>query len=293
MALNTHETKEIKGKLEIQDKPGMQEMQEMQEIINDIKNIMKNPINNKIFQVLKYSRNESDYIIHIDVNTIPIKIITDFNKYCFGETPIDELNINKFNLNMIFKLKTPENIFEELSNVGTMNIYTNKKLNYDPFHVNQKLEELTKFKIDYTKLQEQYFTLCGAKSVVSNGRVPKDLLLSSSQIYQLLINEIKKVNRNREYEHYIFPDENDPYTLIIRLKIFDEKDDYVEIKLIVDSKMYPFVPPKLEYVKPKIKLSLLISLINLNILTLSGWSPLITLEYFIINLANELKPIMH
>jgi len=280
--------------------------------IKEMNTILDNNLIKRNIRLIKFNDNLTDIIFHFDVNSVPIKVTTDFNKYCIAESPLDILDIYKFNMTIIFKNKSPKIILEEILkiiNVENINININKF--NDPFHVYQKLDEYSKVIIDYIELEKSFAkNIEPLKKNINNCekyKIPQNLLLSSSQIYQLLINEIKKVNRNKDYDHYILPEESNPYNLIIRIKfntkteiskIFKqiEKDfgyDYMELKMIIDPKTYPFIPPKLEYIKPKIKLPLLLSLINLDILKLKNWSSIITLEYFITNLAIQLELIAH
>ena len=81
---------------------------------------------------------------------------TDFNKYCYIESNsnIKNNNLDKFNFNIITKLKTVDNIINELLDVikivkvNDKNILCSKVL--DPFSINIKLEDMSKYKINYT-----------------------------------------------------------------------------------------------------------------------------------------------
>lgn len=274
--------------------------------ICQINTLLDKPLNNRNIRLINYNDNLTDIIFHFDVDSFPIKVTTDFNKYCIAESPLENLNIQKFNMTIIFKNKSPKIILEEISKIIIVEKTNINKLN-DPFHVYQKLDEYSKIFIDYVELEKSFAKnvepLKKSNNICEKYKIPQNLLLSSSQIYQLIINEIKKVNRNKDYDHYILSDQSNPYNLIIRIKfntqselgkIFKqiEKDfgyDYMELKLIIDPKAHPFIPPKLEYIKPKLKLPLLVSLINLDILKLENWSSIITLEYFITNLALQLE----
>ena len=268
---------------------------------------MKGLSGSTTLKIIKVFENITDVTLHFDNNSYPFKVITDFNKYCLIESPLDSKYINNFNLNMVFKNKNPENIISELLKLNfDGKETTSKNIYYDPFHIFQKLDEYSKYIMDYNKLESDLSSHNNNKHNIITNKIPKELLLSQSQIVQLVINEIKKVNLNKTYEHYIVPDKTNPWILYIRIK-YDKnthigkilnqlnKDfnyDYIELKLIIDSKAHPYVPPTLEYVKPKIKLLLLLSLMNLDILKLENWNPTITLEYFITNLATQLEKII-
>ena len=277
------------------------------ENINTIVSLLSKPYNGKNISLLKHNSANSDRIMHFEIETYHVKIITDFDKKCYAES-IDSINsnynsnynsiYNMFNLIMVFKEKTPKNILEELSKLLITS--EKKKLVFDPFHINHKIDEYCKHIIDFKQLSihfDKTLEMIKGKSV--NDKIPKELLMSPIMIKQLIINEIKKVNRNKLYDHYILPDETNPYSLIIRLKFNQDSMiqkkfqkincEYMEMKFILDPKTYPYMPPKLEYVKPRIKQQLLISLLNLDILNFTNWNYTITFDYIIPKLASEIE----
>lgn len=253
------------------------------------------------FKLKKYNDNMSETVIYFDINNNSIKLTTDFLKYCLLESvdiKNNLINFNSFNLTMIIKNKSPEIILEELYKIinykPIVNIFS------DPFHIYQKIEEFTKIVINYSELEKIFYILNkNKKNTIIYNKIPKELLLSQLQINQLIINEIKKINRTHDYLHYIIPDIKNPYCLIVRFrfnnnKILEEINkkygyDYIEINIIIDSEMHPIIPPKIEYIKPKIKLPLRLAITNLDILKLKNWNPSITLEYLIINLGIQLE----
>jgi len=263
------------------------------DFISSIEQYTAKSINGKNIKLLNYNNNFSDMTLNFDVDTYPIQVTTDFEKYCCGESIIKDIDLNTFNIQMVFNKKTVKLLLDELSKININN--NSKKLElYDSFHIFQKIDEFSKYPINYTEIEKSFLPNNSISS-----KIPKELLLSHEQIVKLILNEVKKVNRNKEYKHYIVIDPSNPYSLSIRLvlsnsekmkSIFDY--DYVELKLIIDPKGYPYIPPKIEYIKPKITLSLLLSIINLDILKLENWSPIITLEYFTTNIASELDALI-
>jgi ubiquitin-protein ligase len=262
----------------------------------------------KVVRLIKHNENVSDVTLHFDVESFPVKVTTDFNKYCFAESVLDTINLNHFNLGILFKKKNPKTILDEINKILYNESKQKTKTTYsDPFHIYQKIDEFSKYLIDYPKLEKSFSKVLEASKASGLGdKIPKELLLSPVQITQLIINEIKKVNRNKDYTHYIVPDESNPYSLQIRIKFNPETEvgkifqqinksfgyDYMEMKLSVDPKAHPYIPPKLEYVKPKIKLPLLLSLMNLEILKLENWSPMMTLDYFMSQLGVQLESVV-
>ena len=240
-----------------------------------------NTFNSTNIKLLKYSNNDDYYTIHLDYNSYPIKLITDFENYCHIDSIIENIGLDKFNLSISFKSKNIDNIIKELNNNLLIN---NIKIKFsDPFYIYQKIDKYDKTNINYLELYRLFLDNIDIKIKNSN-----ELLLTTEQIQKLLINEIKKINSNPDYKHYITIDYTNIFSLIVNLE-FDEK---VELRLIIDPYFYPIIPPKIEYIKPTIKLDLLYSINNLDILMLKNWCPVINLEYLITNLANQLQPII-
>lgn len=257
--------------------------------IDNFKLLLDKP--NKYHRNIKLIKN-SDTIFHFDIDSVPVKIITDFEKYCMAESPVAIYDMNHFNMTMAIKDKNPTIIFEEIISIKNANMTIPKVVQSDPFHIYQKIDEYTKFIIDYKIYEKKLEQFSGNNS--TNIIIPKSLLLSKSQIITLIINEIKKVNRNKSFSHYIKPNDNNPYVLDLFFK-FDNNHacmQTMEMKLILDPTSYPFLAPKLEYVKPSIKMPLLLCLMNLDILKLENWNPTIDLEYLITNMGMQLEPLI-
>jgi ubiquitin-protein ligase len=258
-------------------------------------------------KIIKMLDGTNDVTICLNVNNETIKIFTDFNKFCLMETTSSQLNINKFNMTIVFRKKNPKEIIENIPLIFVDEKQKIKEIKcMDPFHIFRKIDEFSKQKIDYDKLEKELNSISSKHELSGRKNIPKELLLTPHQVCQLIINEIKKINRSKDYLHYVVVDESNPFSLFIRFKfnketevgkIFSklEKDfgyDYVEIKLNLEPNLYPFIPPKLEYIRPKINLQLLLSLMNMEILKLENWTSTITLEYFITNLGTKLENII-
>ena len=274
-----------------------------------LKNLIEKLILNKTnVELHNYEECIDNVIFILKFNKCMIKITTDFINYCLAETIDKNININDFNMKIVFENKDPKTILDKvikLFNCENEELQVEIK---DPFHILQKFHKFTKTSIDYVALQKEFNKINQknkyTKSIIN--KIPKGLLLSPLQISQLIINEIEQVNCSKDYLHYIDVNQSDPYTLILRIKfdidtntgkLFNQikKDygyDYVELNIILDSTAYPYIPPKLEYIKPKIKLPLLIGIMNLDILKLENWNPTITLDYLISKLGIELENII-
>ena len=81
---------------------------DMNTFINDIRGLVNKPINGKVIRLMKHNECISDVTLHFDVESYPIKVTTDFNKYCLAESVFNNLNINNFNMGMVFKNKQPK-----------------------------------------------------------------------------------------------------------------------------------------------------------------------------------------
>ena len=232
-------------------------------------------------KLLKYNNNDSHYIVHLEYETFPIKLISDFDSFCYIESVIENIGLEKFNVSICFKNKNIKTIIKEIED--TINFKETKIDIPDTFHIYQNIDKYDKTNIDYKELHKILLDSINDKNKKNN-----DFLLSPKQIVQIMINEIKKVNSNKEHKHFITIDKDNLYSFIVNMDCGEK----VEIKLILDPYFYPITPPKIEYIKPNIKKELLYSIINLDIIKTCNWSPIINLEYLIVNLANELKLII-
>jgi len=238
--------------------------------IKDIKMFNKN----KNLKLLKYEDNESYIIIHIDLYSYPIKIITDLDKYCYADSIIKTIGIDKFNLSICFKCKNITTIINELENNICIKNTSEIELP-DSFHIFQKIDKYDKTNINYYDLTRILINnICAKKSL----SVP------------LIINEIQKVNENKKHNHTINIDPFNILSLIVKLELDDKT---IELRIIIDPYLYSYVPPKIEYVKPKINIDLLFAITNLDILIIKNWCSIISLEYIIVNLAEKLNPIIN
>jgi hypothetical protein len=214
------------------------------------------------------------------INNKNIELYTEFNKYCY----INE--DNDFNYKMILIKKTPENIIRELNQLTKSSDFKSNDLVEiydDRYNLNYKIILFSKNNIDFDKL---YLLLIGKHSNFKLSQIPKNLLLSSKNICNIIINEIKKVNSNKDYTHFINIHNDDPFTIMI--KIFFKNIEF-DINFYLES--YPYLPPNFNIITP-IKNELYFALLNLNIFKIENWMSSITIEYLIINLYNILDPII-
>jgi len=269
----------------------------------ELHTLVKN-FNSKQIELLQFEEEKDKYTLHLSINSYPIKLTTNFEIYCYFESDLiatDSLNLEFLNSTK----KSPNFIFSKLIEYIKNTNDSMKKETFvteDYFHIYQKIISNSKIPINFNILEKESKTYRESKNIIDISKFPKELLFNPNQIYHLLVNEIKKINENKNYNHYIEPINNNPYQLSLKLKLKNQilikikekfNYDFIEMKVTIEPKMYPFYPPKFEILKPAVKLPLVFSLMNLKILKLENWNPTISLEWLIINFASELEKIIH
>jgi len=214
--------------------------------------------------------------IYVILKLQNFNIFTDFDTFCF----LDGQNNNNFNYNIILKSKTIENIIYELLKINNNKIINDNEYDDDPFNINIKINIKYKNNINYDLLYDSLLK----ESIHNNNN--SGLSLTPKQMCNLIILEIQNVNSNMEYEHYIDIDYIKPYELIV-------KCTFMEFKLILNNKLYPFIPPNIEYISPPIHYELYLSIINLKIIQICNWTSNINLDYLIKHLTKILEPIFY
>ena len=263
-------------------------------IISSCTNISKDDENSKIYKIdLTYKSIDFEIYINSILNFYFVKMLTkfltiDINKVNYSILLLREsINFNKI-LGLI------EFYYNEYKNINI------KEIN-DVYNIKKMNKIKTKYKINISDLKLFHDKINNEKSdKIYN--VPKELLFSKNQIFKLVTDEIIKFNRNLDFKHYIIPEDNNPYSLIVRY-FFDNKDvkekmseiskkygfDFVEIKVSINNILHPFYPIKIEYKRPKINISLLESILNIKLFNLSNWNPTISLDNILIELGKEIE----
>lgn len=229
--------------------------------------------------------NDSYYNIILKFNNEQVNIVTDFKLYC------NFLNeqFNDLNLKMIYYEKY--NIIDILKALDNFKQNEKKEIQYnDEYNFFQEFKSFSKYYIDYNSLKLKSNKFSDNKENTKKITIPKDLLFNQQQIFTILFNEVNKINNDKSYKHYIVPFEDNIYDL--RTTIFFTDLPPLELKFTIDPKLYPFYPPKLQVLSKNIKLPLILSLINLNILKLDNWNYTITFEWLINNIYEILNPII-
>lgn len=288
---------------------------EDEELLYDEFNILKKKglVDNYNINILDFKvseKNESEkietdlsYISKKNVYNLKITVDKDLG-YCYIESK-EGLNLNSVNMKLSLYRKREMNIdviFKTLVDFlsNSENEIDNKledKLNI----FNEKIME-SKCKINYRKLENSG---CLYNVSVLESNIPNELLFTKDQIFKMVINEIKKINNNFDYDHYVIPINNNPYELYLNFKFKNGKlgeklkkinkkfnYDYIQFKIFINHKLYPFYPYKLEYCKPKIDMQLLFSFMNIELLETKNWNPTVSLEWFINKLSEKLEKFM-
>ena len=92
---------------------------------------------------------------------------------------------------------------------------------------NEKI--ITKYKLNKNTIYQNYLKNIAIKNAHIPINIPKELLLNDKQFYQMIINEIEKVNSNMNHNHIIVCNNDNIFDL--RLHIKYETNNYFELSL--------------------------------------------------------------
>jgi len=262
----------------------------------NIYNMTKYIKDNKLSDVIKISKfiqYEESYTIDIVIESIPYTMVTNFDNYCYFESEI----INSDNINILFfdnVQNSYNNIIDKLKNISK-NKETPKIIINDTFYLHQKINKKSKVFIDYNLLETHHKLHHKSNIKFDISKFPKELILTSHQIFQLIVNEIKSFNGNMTFNHYLEPMNNNICELKLVCFLDNKKmeSNVMEIKINLESSLYPFIPPKLEIIKPYVKSQLFNSIVNLPILKLENWNSTISLEWLLLKIIEQIDPIIN
>jgi ubiquitin-protein ligase len=195
--------------------------------------------------------------------------------------------MDNINQKILYHYISLNDIIEIIYTYKFTEINSEKIIYDDKYNFYNKIDEKIKIYINYDDLEKQNNNT-KKKAIKNTINIPNELLLNNKQIYKLIINEIKKVNTNFLYDHYILPLNNNIFELQIILKI---KKLEIKLKIVLNDELYPFLPPTLEIISPVVKIELYNAISNLNVLKLNNWCLTYSLEWLIINLAEKLEKI--
>ena len=232
-----------------------------------------NLVNNQVQFIVKFDYLNYSYELYVnkDLDYIYLKS-ADINT-----DVVNSKLISKKSVSVILKLlKYNSSVNTKITNVN------------DNFGLYRNREVFNKGNCNYEKLLKK-LNDSTVKSELSLSSVPKNLLYPKRIINEMLINEIKMVNSNKKYPHYILPtDAEYTFLMYIILENKDNKELVINMTITFDPELYPFYPPSIKYINPTAKRSLIYQMSNLDILKLENWNPVINMDWLIANLASNL-----
>lgn len=102
---------------------------------------------------------------------------------------------------------------------------------------------------------------------------------------QIIYNELVEFNSNLDFPDYAEIRDNNIYQ--VYLNIYKTLDEKCIIKFDFDSNFYPLVPPKIQWMAPKISKEDYSAIINCSVFG-GGWSQLITIPWLFTQIKNKL-----
>ena len=109
--------------------------------------------------------------------------------------------------------------------------------------------------------------------------VPKELLSTPKQIFQMIYHEIDKINKNYDYKDYYQPINDSIYNL--NMFVFNDKVGKFHFTVELDPSAFPLIPPKIRLVEPILRRDVMLQLNNLEDLTIDKWNPTVSLEFLL------------
>ena len=223
------------------------------------------------------------------------------NKILIINLKLSILKCKEFDINKILEI-----IDYHINYENNNKLYDNKKIeNYDDYNFFSKEKNKTKFLLDELLFKTEYNKIINNidKKTYNLKNIPEKLLKNKNM--KFIINNINEVNKDFSHNHYITLENNNPFKLLIRFKFKKGKIgsylekinktlgfNYVELRLSLDPLLYPYVPVKLEYIKPLVDPVLIFNFNNIEFLKLKNWNPFISLNWIVINFGNYLENII-
>ena len=201
------------------------------------------------------------YIVSFKILENRVKVhVSKELEYIYVES--DEIDFSELNTKLIFD-KNFSSINSFLKN-RPPDVQINLKEEYhDLFGIFRDREVYNKGNCNFNLISD-FLNKSNLKSEMSISKIPKNLLYNKSQIIDILIKEIKNVNSKKDYPHFIISTDK-PYVFEMHIILKDSME--VILELSIDPELYPFMPPKIKYISPSAKRSLVYNLSNMNILT--------------------------
>ena len=234
------------------------------------------------FEEFNIVHKQDYYIVNFKLSNNVIKVhVSKELEYVFVES--DEIDFSELNTKLIFD-KNFSSINSFLKDTKS-DVQVNKKEYNDIFGIFRDREVYNKGNCNFNLMYE-FLNKSNLKSEMSISKIPKNLLYNKNQIIDIIIKEMKKVNSNKDHPHCIIPTDK-PYLFEMYINLKDSMQ--VILELSIDPELYPFMPPKVKYISPSAKRSLVYNLSNISILEVENWNPTITLDWLITSIASNLS----
>tara|TARA_B100000768_G_C11282305_1_gene379370 strand:+ start:2845 stop:5004 length:2160 start_codon:yes stop_codon:yes gene_type:complete len=145
-----------------------------------------------------------------------------------------------------------------------------------------KKKQTVKVTLNHQKLNETFKGL-----VISDvsSEIPKELLSTPNQIFDMIYYELDKINKNHSYKHYYKPLNNSIYNL--EMNIFNETVGNFKFNVELDKSAFPLIPPKIKIIEPYLDRKVILQINNLSDLNINCWNPIVSLEYLLLKYAEK------
>lgn len=214
-----------------------------------------------VFKILHNLSNEIYSIYHFLYN----------NLYYFHEPENVGLSISSLKNNFT-SLNDIMEFIENKSNISTKTKKENKVVN-NIFNLGRKKINI-KCKLDKNKLETN---ICSSSDI--SEEIPKELLSTPKQIFQMIFHELDKINKNYDYKDYYQPINESIYNL--NMFVFNDKVGKFKFEVILDPSAFPLIPPKIRLVEPLLRRDVMLQINNLEDLTIDKWNPTVSLEFLL------------
>jgi ubiquitin-protein ligase len=169
---------------------------------------------------------------------------------------------------------------------------------YDEETEDQKEQLINSAELD--KMDRNKILLATAKKLLQHKEMKRGLSSINPETNpELIINELDKlVIEQMKYNTQIEIINDNIYEFNVKLRGFGneilndclnklnnkKKYDYFEINIKLNKNLYPFYPPQLKFIRPRMDSSIYFKITNLKMMQLKYWSPARSLSYIINNL---------
>ena len=235
--------------------------------------------------IILYTNHENDYFFveldsemksNSDINTNIIAI----NYSIFDSEDLDLNKVLSLIKNQLDETESSNNSssdeLEDEYNVGLTNTNNN-------------------FLLVKKKWQEKDYTIRQQDKNINYFNIPKNLLYTPDIIFNIVSNELFKLQNNSVAKYEIDAIDNNIYNLNVKL-FFDNNSklgeqlkkvyenfgyNFIQINFKLNMNLYPYFPPSIELVKPKINNDTVYGIMDLDFLKFENWNPTNSLEFVI------------